>query len=254
MTETKTIFTIALFLLWGTFATAQTKIIAHRGYWDCKGSAQNSIEALKKAASEKVYGSEFDVSITLDGMVVVNHDSAIEGIEIETSPYSSIKDIKLSNGETLPTLKDYLTEGKKHKEMKLILEIKPHKNKINEDRAVKAVTDIVREMKMGKQVEYISFSKNICCQLRSIDKKASIAYLKGDLSPIEVKELGCSGIDYLFSVLNKNAEWIKEAKDNNLTINVWTVNKEEDINDFISKGVDFITTNNPVKALELTKK
>lgn len=43
---------------------AQTKVIAHRGYWDCEGSAQNSIASLKKAAEAGVYGSEFDVQMT----------------------------------------------------------------------------------------------------------------------------------------------------------------------------------------------
>ena len=28
--------------------TAQTKVIAHRGYWKCEGSAQNSIASLNK--------------------------------------------------------------------------------------------------------------------------------------------------------------------------------------------------------------
>ena len=37
--------------------TAQTKVIAHRGYWKCEGSAQNSIASLTKAAEAKVYGS-----------------------------------------------------------------------------------------------------------------------------------------------------------------------------------------------------
>ena len=35
--------------------TAQTKVIAHRGYWKCEGSAQNSIASLTKAAEAKVY-------------------------------------------------------------------------------------------------------------------------------------------------------------------------------------------------------
>ena len=28
----------------------QTKVIAHRGYWKCEGSAQNSIRSLERAA------------------------------------------------------------------------------------------------------------------------------------------------------------------------------------------------------------
>ena len=51
--------------------TAQTKVIAHRGYWKCEGSAQNSIASLTKAAEAKVYGSEFDVQLTKDKEIVV---------------------------------------------------------------------------------------------------------------------------------------------------------------------------------------
>ena len=54
---------------------AQTQVIAHRGFWKTEGSAQNSITALEKAAEEKLYGSEFDVQVTLDGKLIVNHDS-----------------------------------------------------------------------------------------------------------------------------------------------------------------------------------
>lgn len=37
-------------------AAAQTKIVAHRGYWDCAGSAQNSITSLKLADKIGCYG------------------------------------------------------------------------------------------------------------------------------------------------------------------------------------------------------
>ena len=58
---------------------AQTQVIAHRGFWKTEGSAQNSITALEKAAEEKLYGSEFDVQVTLDGKLIVNHDAKFQG-------------------------------------------------------------------------------------------------------------------------------------------------------------------------------
>ena len=42
---------------------AQTKVIAHRGFWKTPGSSQNSISSLLKADSIGCYGSEFDVWI-----------------------------------------------------------------------------------------------------------------------------------------------------------------------------------------------
>lgn len=50
------------------------QVIAHRGYWKTEGSAQNSISSLKNTYRIGVYGSEFDVHITRDGVVVVFHD------------------------------------------------------------------------------------------------------------------------------------------------------------------------------------
>ncbi|MDR2680038.1 MAG: glycerophosphodiester phosphodiesterase, partial [Tannerella sp.] len=46
------------------------KVIAHRGYWQTYGSAQNSIRSFERAAETGVYGSEFDVHMTADSVLV----------------------------------------------------------------------------------------------------------------------------------------------------------------------------------------
>lgn len=124
--------------------TAQTKVIAHRGYWKCGGSAQNSIASLTKAAEAKVYGSEFDVQLTKDKEIVVNHDDSIQGICIFDTPFAELKDLKLSNGEKLSTLDDYLVAGKKLTGTQLILEIKPHRTEEAENEAVRIIVDKVK--------------------------------------------------------------------------------------------------------------
>lgn len=232
---------------------AQTKVIAHRGYWNMEGVAQNSIASLMKAVEAEVYGSEFDVSITSDGVCVVNHDDDIQGRVIETSTYLSIKNLVLSNGEKLPTLEDYLKEGKKYPKIQMILEIKPHKQKLNENRAVKSVVKMVKKMKMKRQVEYISFSKNICSELVRLSPKSKIAYLGGDMTPDEVKNAGMTGIDYHLSVIYKNPEWIDQAHRNSLSVNVWTVDKIVDMKKLVGMKVDYLTTNKPIEALNLVK-
>ncbi len=224
---------------------AQTKVIAHRGYWDYENSAQNSIVALYKAYETGVYGSEFDVLITADGIPVVNHDDKIEGKIIEESRYEDLRDIKLKNGELLPTLEQYLVHGKACNTTKLILEIKPHKTKYAEDSAVDTVIKLVEEKGLEKQIEYISFSMNICKELKRLRPDATIAYLKGDVSPAELKESGISGLDYHYSVFSEHPEWIKEAHDLGLFINVWTVNDPTLMKELIKQGVDFITTDKP---------
>ena len=55
--------------------TAQTTIIAHRGYFQASPpTTENSLKALKNAQVLRVYGSEFDVRRSADGKLVVNHD------------------------------------------------------------------------------------------------------------------------------------------------------------------------------------
>jgi glycerophosphoryl diester phosphodiesterase len=243
-------FLVLLTLLCNFEVFAQTKVIAHRGYWDCEGSAQNSIFALKKAQEIKIYGSEFDVSITSDGIPVVNHDPTIKNLNdslltIENTSFKLLKDLRLKNGEILPTLKSYLDQGKKGKNTKLILEIKPHSTKENEDKAVKIITKMVAESGMEKQTEYISFSLNICKEILRYQPKAKIAYLNGDLSPSEVKNAGLTGIDYHFKKFREHPEWIVEAQKLGLTTNVWTVNNPAEMQEMIDLKVDFITTDKP---------
>ena len=234
--------------------SAQTKVIAHRGYWDCEGSAQNSIASLQKAQELKIYGSEFDVWMTSDGVLVVNHDATVEGLKIEDTPFAQLKDIRLKNGEKLPTLETYLQQGKKDRKTKLILELKAHSSKEKEDRAVAAVVEMVEKAGVKKQTEYISFSLNICKELARLSPKAEVAYLNGDLAPQELKALKINGIDYHLNVLKKNKHWIDEAHKLKMKVNAWTVNKEEDLREMIAAGVDFITTDQPVFTRELIQK
>lgn len=131
--NTKKLFITCVCSFFMLAAHAQTQVIAHRGFWKAEGSAQNSITALKKAAEAGVYGSEFDVQLTADGVIVVNHDETIAGLTIGKTPYNKLKDLKLKNGETLPTLADYLKAGKQLPDIRLILEIKPHSTQAQED-------------------------------------------------------------------------------------------------------------------------
>ena len=225
---------------------AQTQVIAHRGFWKTEGSAQNSIVALEKAAEEKLYGSEFDVQVTLDRKLIVNHDAKFQGFVIAETPYKQLKKIRLNNGEKLPNLKKYLKKGKKL-DIQLILEIKSHKSKEVEDKMVADIVKMVKKMGLEKQVEYIAFSLNVCEQLAKLTPESEIAYLNGDVAPAELKKKGINGIDYHYNVIEKHPEWVKEAHDLGMKVNVWTVNKEADMKKLIDMKVDYITTDQPLE-------
>jgi len=235
---------------------AQPKVIAHRGYWNCKGSAENSIASLIKAHNlEGVYACELDSYITADGVVIVNHESTIEGHIIETSTYKEIKEFRLPNGEKRPTFKQYLKKAKKNKEY-LFIEIKEHKINpaVNEKRIVNTMLGLVKKYKMESNVEYISFSINVCTLLKATDPSVKVAYLpRIKLDPKQIKTIGLEGIDYSIKVFEEHPEWVKNAHELGLMVNVYGPSTEQSLQQFIDLGVDFITTDNPVLLIKMLK-
>ncbi|MDD6759154.1 MAG: glycerophosphodiester phosphodiesterase family protein [Paraprevotella sp.] len=242
----KRIFILMAALLVGLTAVAQPKIVAHRGYWRTDGSAQNSITSLQKAAAVGCYGSEFDVWLTADGVPVVFHDATIDGIRIEDTTFATLMNHRLQNGEFIPTLQQYLTEGSKIEGCQLILEIKPHRNEVRDKRIADMCVELVRTLGLEKKTEYISFSKVVCQRLHEITPDSKVAYLNGELAPAQIKEMGLTGIDYNEKVFVKHPEWLQEAKQLGVEVNVWTVDGEENLRHHVNlEGVDLITTNDP---------
>lgn len=233
--------------------SAQTKVIAHRGFWDTESSAENSIAALQKADSIGCYGSEFDVWLTKDEQLVVNHNPIIKGKIIQRTSADKLTKIRLSNGEHLPTLAQYLAHAQPLK-VKLILELKPLNTFVRETTAVEKIVEMVRQMGLEDRVEYISFSLHAVKEfIRLAPPHTPVYYLNGDLSPHELQQIGATGPDYHHGVFKKKPQWIAQCKALGLNTNVWTVNKAEDMQRFIDEGVDFITTNNPLLLQQLIR-
>lgn len=240
-------------LLKETPSPSGTRIVAHRGYWDCEGSAQNSLFALRKAAEAGLYGSEFDVLITADTVAIVNHDNTIAGYVIEKTPYEQLKNLKIKNGEQIPTLRQFLEAGKLYPNLQLILELKPH---MTPEREKAAVNEVIRQVKllgMEKQVDYISFSKHICELIHRALPQAQVTILTEKVTPKEAKLTGLTGVDYHYSVFEKNPDYIQSCRDMGLSINVWTVNNPGMIQEFIDQKVDFITTDKPTLAKQIAE-
>lgn len=232
----------------------KNKVIAHRGAWKNTGATENSIGALEHAIKLGCYGSEFDVHMSADSVLFVLHDHSTKGTHIEKTNSQELSQIKLENGESLPTLEAYLKAGSKQKKTRLILEIKP--SSVNKERslalAAKCV-ELVKKMKVEKITDYISFDFDVCLKVKQLAPKAHVEYLKGDKTPDEIAAAGLDGIDYHFNVLKKNEDYIPAMRQKKLTTNVWTVNDEASLKYFLEKDVDFITTNEPELLLSLSK-
>ena len=234
-------------------AKSPMKVIAHRGYWKTEGSAQNSLRALERAAEIKVYGSEFDVHLTADNVLIVNHDNDIQGKHIQSSTYAELKDLKLPNGECVPTLEQYLLKAKEkaNRKVRLIFELKPHETPERNREAARRCVEMVNQMKLAKRTDYISFNLDACKELICLAPKAEVYYLNGELTPKELKEMGFAGLDYHYKVIQTHPEWVQQCKVLGLKTNAWTVDDLDLMREMRNKGIDFLTTNQPEEALQI---
>ena len=259
MTTFKRFFAVAaLVALAAVSADAQKlAITAHRGNWNCEegGGARNSIAALKAAQDNGYWGSEFDVQMTKDFKLIVHHDAEVKGVSIWNNDWSTFSKARLENGEPIPTLDEYLTQGEKSSCV-LVCELKSQKTTAHE----LYMTDLVVNSFKGhnlldpKRVIFISFSLDICKRLALLCPGFTVQYLGGDIAPDVLKTYGINGIDYHYSVFAKHPEWFDMARENGMSINCWTCNREEDIEAMIELGVDCITTDEPQRVRRLMRK
>ncbi|MDR2036887.1 MAG: DUF1080 domain-containing protein, partial [Bacteroidales bacterium] len=80
-----------------------------------------------------------------------------------------------------------------------------------------------------------------------------VAYLNGDATPAQLKELGISGLDYHFNHFNKNLDLTNQAHQSGISVNVWTVNDPVMMKRVTGMGVDYITTDKPLLAQQMIK-
>lgn len=231
-------------------------VVAHRGWWNCEaaGYAENSLASLLAAQEAGFWGSEFDVNMTSDGVLLVYHDSSIGGKLIEQGTYEEFRDTRLPNGEPVPTLDDYLEQAENVPGTVLVCELKEHSTPEAEDRLVDLAVGKIREHGLDSpdRVMFISFSINICRRLAGLMPGFTVQYLDDDYSPEELAESGINGVDYHYGVfLDRHPDWYRSARKHSMSVNAWTVDEREDMERLFGLGVDMLTTDEPDVAREL---
>lgn len=230
-------------------------VIAHRGAFKTMQCPENSVAALRHAIELQCAGSEFDVWLTADDSLVLNHDPVYHSLDIERSAYAALSQYPLSNGEPLPTLRKFLLSGTTNNtSTRLILEVKPSRvSKARGAEVARKVVSLVNALNAKKYITYISFDYDILKTILKEDPAAVTQYLNGDQPPEQLKADGIAGLDYHYSVFKKYPEWITASKQLNLQLNAWTVNDSSDMKWLLDSGFHFITTNEPELLLEIVR-
>jgi len=223
------------------------QVIAHRGAWKKNNLPENSIAALREAIRLQCAGSEFDIRMTIDDSLVVVHDTTYHELVVEKVTYKQLMAFKLSNGEQLPTLFEYIKAGLvNNPQTLLICEIKSsvlgvERSKLSAQKAVATV----QQLHAADKVQYISFSLDVLQTIVSIQPAATAQYLSSSPSLLQFKAYPIKGIDFHYSAFKTNPAWIDYARSNNLILNAWTVNTVEDMDWLLANDFDYITTNEP---------
>ena len=256
------LLTIALVAILTGCAAKENKnkiaITAHRGFWNCEeaGYMENTIASLAQAQDKGFWGSEFDIHITADDQILVNHDQTLGGKDIHEMPLDSFLMMTLKNGEHPATLNDLLIISKNKPNTVLVCELKPHDNPEKEDLLVRKTIDLLNiyDLYDPDRVIFITFSLDMAKKVAELCPEFTNQFLEGaerDLGPQEIHDMGINGIDYHFSKFQAHPEWVEQAHKLGMSVNVWTVDDEDVIREMIDLGVDCITTNEPLKVREI---
>ena len=229
-------------------------IVAHRGFWKSEqgGMSENSIASLKAAQDAGFWGSECDIHITADDVVIVNHNKDIAGKKIATHNFADFERDLLPNGERRPTLDEYLFQTEKCSTTRLIIEFKRQPAGDREDLLVDKTIEALKAHGLydPERVLFISFSRHICEKVAAEHPRFINQFLSSDIignqNPEAYAALGINGADYFYPMFASHPEWVAAAHACGMSVNAWTVDKEKDIRKMIETGVDAITSNEPL--------
>lgn len=240
---------------------AKPGIVAHRGFHRFEGSAENSISALQHAVDHDFKGSEFDVQLTSDDVAIVFHDGSMQGHVIAETPFDTLRQLPaftLKSGETVPTLDAFLgacrqalsEQQPREKHTRLFFEIKPQTSSVQRHHLIGQIIEIIGKYQLHDAIFFISFDLEACMMMAQLMPDVPVAYLEGNISPEELHAKGISDLDYHWHYLLEHPEWVEEAHNLGMTVNAWTVNDPETAQKMLNLGVDFITTDEPLKMRE----
>ena len=229
------------------------KNFAHRGF--CGKYPENTMLAFRKALEAGVDGIELDVQLTKDGHVVIIHDETVNrttngtGLVVEylLEDLQKLDASSIFAGQMgfnpIPTLREYFELVK---DSRIVTNIEL-KTGVNQYPGMEAkVLDLIREFKLEDRIIISSFNHHSVMRMKAMAPE--LVY--GFLADTWILDAGAYTKSYDVpcyhpSVNMMTQEIVDELKANGRVINVWTVNKEEQIRDLYKKGIDCVIGNFP---------
>ena len=215
-----------------------TGFVAHRA--GGSEAPENTAAGLDVAYKMGASGGEIDIQRTSDGSYIVLHDntfSRVAGVDKKPSEMTmeEVKQLRV-DGEPVPTLEDMLDAS--HGRLTLYVELKGETaDKQMADEAVK----IIKDRNMTDETVIISLKYDLIDYVESTYPEMNTGFL-AFASFGDTAELNC---DYLALEEETAAvDTINSIHSYGKKVLVWTVNDDEDIEEFIQSGADELITDN----------
>jgi glycerophosphoryl diester phosphodiesterase len=213
--------------------------IGHRGARAYE--PENTLSSYKKALELGVDAVELDARRTKDGEIIVIHDAEVDRTTNGRGLVSqlTLKEIKQFNTEKdqkIPTLEEALDFL--DKKVKVLIELK-------ETGFEEKMLKVIRKKELEKNVIIVSFLEEALRKVRELDDIVETGLIyTNHKNPI--KTASDLKANYLLPLYRfTHTADVQKAHQNGLKVIVWTINKREEVAEYVKKGVDGITSDRP---------
>jgi glycerophosphoryl diester phosphodiesterase len=213
--------------------------IGHRGARAYE--PENTLRSYKKALELGVDAVELDVRRTKDGEIVVIHDAEVDrttngkGLVAELT-LKEIKQLSTEKGERIPTLEEALDFL--DRKVKVLIELK-------EAGFEEQVLKLAKKKGLDKNVIIVSFLEDALRRIRELDDdvETGLIYARHKNPLKAASDLKANYLLALYRFVH--ATDVQNAHRNGLKVIVWTINKPEEVAEYVKKNVDGITSDKP---------
>ena len=246
-------FLIGIWLIDGIQPIDDLTIVAHRG---AAGRApENTMASIKAAIEDNSDWVEIDVQETVDGQVVVVHDSdfmKLAGVDLKVwdGTLEKIQTIDVGSwfasefaDQRAPTLIEVLRESKGKALVVIELKYYGHDQQLEQ-----RVIDIVEQQGMAEEIAIMSLKYDAVQKVRKLRPDWEIGLLSaqvlGNMSELDVDFLAVN-------MAMANPTFIRTNQAAGKRVFVWTVNDKMSMFRMMSLGVDGIITDEPALARQV---
>lgn len=230
-----------------------TQIIAHRGA--SKYAPENTMPAFEKAMEAGADGIETDVQLTRDGIPILIHDEKLHRTTngkgfVQDYTFAELQKLDAGSwfsedfsGTRLLSVEELLI-WIKDKPLKLHLELK--NNKIDYPELEIKTYNLLEKHELNERVVFSSFNPLSLERLKQIDRTIPAALLLSQKNKdyfLAARELEVSALHIKYRLLNDKL--MKKAKENNIAIRVYTVNRPSQLRNCFRLKCDGVFTDVP---------